>query len=154
MNNWIRLLIVAVLGIMLALPAGAGDKTKAKLLPPEKYNAAVENLLVGLQSDNKGLQKSCAYMLGVLEADEAVIPLMRMLRECEEPCGRCAVALALCRIGDARGVYAVKQMVRFDDCPQLRLRAAWFYNQYVQEGTFVFKEIPGQETEVEVAEMK
>ena len=152
MKNWIRLSIVAGLGIMLALPAGAGDKTKAKLLPPEEYKAAVENLLVGLQSDNQGLQKSCAYMLGVLEAEEAVIPLMRLLRNCDQSCTRCQAALALCRIGDARGIYAVKQAVRFDDCPQLRLRAAWYYNQYVREGTFVFKEVGGEVKEIVLSE--
>ena len=152
MNNWIRLCIVAVLGIMLALPAGAWDKTKAKLLPPDKYKAAVENLLVGLQSDNEGLQKSCAYMLGVLEAEEAVIPLMRMLRNSEQTCTRCVACWSLCKIGDARGVYAVKQSVKFDDCPQLRLRAAWFYNRYVHEGTFVFREVGGEAKEIVISE--
>jgi hypothetical protein len=144
MKQAMRLFITVALGIMLVLPAGAGDKTKKKLLPPEKYEAAVANLLVGLQSDNAGLRKSSAHMLGVLEADEAVIPLMHMLRECSDSCGRLVAALALCRIGDARGVYAVKQAVRFDDCPKLRIAAAWFYNQYVKEGTFVFREIEGE----------
>ena len=153
MRQAIRFFFVAVLGFMLVLPAGAGDKPKKMLLPPDKYRAAVENLLVGLQSDNQGLQRSCAFMLGVLEADEAVIPLMRLLRQCDESCIRCVAAMSLCRIGDARGVYAVKQAVRFDDCPGVKLRAAWYYNQFVKEGTFVFKEVPGQEG-VDIVEVK
>jgi hypothetical protein len=151
MRQIIRLFVVAVLGIMLVLPVGAGDKTKQKLLPPEKYKAAVANLLVGLQSDNQGLQRSCAFMLGVLEADEAVIPLMRLLRECDEACIRCTAALALCRIGDARGTYAAKQAALCDDCPITRVRIAWYYNQYVKEGTFVFREVPGTEGGLEVS---
>jgi hypothetical protein len=151
MKGGIRFCLVAALGVMLVLPAGAGDKPTKKLLPPEKYEAVVANLLVGIQSDNEGLQKSCAHMLGVLEAEEAVIPLMRMLRDCDESCARVVAALALCRIGNPRGVYAVKQAVRFDECPKLKLAAAWFYNQYVKEGTFVFREIGHDTQEIEIS---
>jgi hypothetical protein len=60
-----------------------------------------------------------------------------MLHEGEEEC-RVVAALALCRIGDARGTFAVKQAVRFDKSERVQKLAAWFYDQYVKPGTYQF----------------
>ena len=42
-------------------------------------NLAVQNLLIGLESNNAGLTSSSAYYLGELNSTEAVIPLMKIL---------------------------------------------------------------------------
>lgn len=130
------LLGVIVLSIAVSLSANAGDKTLFG--STEKYDRAEATLLAGLMSDNEGLRESSAYMLGELKSDKAVIPLMAMLRcnDCET--ARIVAALALCRIADPRGLYAVKQAVQFDDNSSVQSRCAWFYNEYVQAGTFTF----------------
>ncbi len=127
---------VIALAVMLAYPAAADDvKTK---IGAAKFDLAVENLLVALKSDNCGLKKSASYMLGEMQAEEALIPLMAALRKANDDCERIAAAWALCKIGDARGVYAVKQAARFDDSQKVRSHCAWYYNLYVQNGTFAF----------------
>lgn len=141
---------VIALSIMLALPATALDIRKE--IGNAKYDRAVENLLQGAMSDNVGLRRSSIYLLGEFEAKDAVIPLMRVLRSCTDDGCRVAAAWALCKIGDGRGTYAVKQAVRFDDTPKVRLHCAWYYNLYVSEGTFVF--IPSQEATTQVAELR
>jgi len=125
--------LVPVIAILLASTALAGGHQSSSAIS----DAAEHNLLMALSSENYGLQESAAYLLGEMNSDRAVIPLMRMLRS-DRQSARIVAALALCRIGDARGVYAVKRASRFDDDAQVRQRCAWFYEQYVAPGSFAF----------------
>jgi hypothetical protein len=100
---------------------------------PETRKAAITNLLIGLNSDNYGLRTSSAFMLGEIKADEAVIPLMKMLRTEKHECGRIAAALALYKINDSRGVFAVKQAIRFDNNQWVRKMCSNFYNQTLRD---------------------
>ncbi len=100
---------------------------KESLENPVTRKAAVENLLDGLQSNNYGLRTSSAFILGEIRAVEAVYPLMRMLRteECEE--GRIVAALALYKIDNPKGTFAVKQATRFDRSKRVRKMCTNFY---------------------------
>lgn len=130
--------VLGVLVLVAALTALAAGGVKDSGLATEKYNAAVENLMIGLASDNLGLRESAAFMLGELKADAAVIPLMEMLRSDDHESSRVVAALALCRIGEGRGVYAVKRAASFDESETVARRCAWFYDQYVHPGSFDF----------------
>jgi hypothetical protein len=77
-------------------------------------------------------------MLGELKATEAVVPLMAILRSDDRECCRTVAALALCRIGEARGVFAVKRAVKFDESESVQQKCAWFYEQYVSPGSYGF----------------
>jgi len=118
-------------------------------LTPEQYARAEENLLIGLQADNQGVREGSAYMLGELKSSKAVIPLMAMLKSGSET-SRVVAALALTRIGDARGVYAVKRAATFDESPQVQQKCAFFVNAYAQPGSFQFA-VVGTEGELEMA---
>jgi len=133
---------------VFAVGLGNLSYASAKLDPgSEKYEMAETNLLIGLQSDNQGLRESSAFMLGELKSAKAVIPLMNILRSEEHESSRVVAALALCRIGDARGVYAVKQATKFDDSQFVQQKCAWFYDQYVQPGSFDFMAAGAEQTE-------
>lgn len=134
--------ILASLVLLAAFSTLAAGGDKYAGMSKEKYTAAVENLLIGLGSDNIGLKGGCAYMLGELKAKEAVVPLMAMLKSdaCED-C-RTVAALALCRIGDERGAYAVRRAVKFDESGSVQQKCAWFYEQYVTPGSFGFVSEP------------
>ncbi|MBK7631863.1 MAG: hypothetical protein IPJ23_14375 [Ignavibacteriales bacterium] len=90
-------------------------------------NQISENLLIGLQSCNKGLTASCAYLIGEFCCKKSVIPLMALLHnaECEEI--RILAALSLCKIGDARGVFAVKTSALYDDSQRVKRLCGLFY---------------------------
>ena len=99
---------------------------------------AIQNLLIGLDSDNIGLTSSSAFYLGELSSSEAVIPLMKMLRNAEQEELRISAALALFKIGDARGIYAVKRAIIFDESKRVsniceKLYNAYLYNKYSSE---------------------
>jgi HEAT repeat protein len=129
---------LGVLVLLAAFTTLAAGGEKYAGLTNEKYDAAVVNLMIGLKSDNLGLKQSSAFMLGELKAQEAVVPLMAILRSQEPECCRIVAALALCRIGDERGVFAVKRAVKFDESVEVAQKCAWFYEQYVQPGTYGF----------------
>jgi len=152
MKKCLMMFGVIALAITMALPATAHDLKKE--LGEAKYNLAVQNLLVGVGEENQncGLRRSAIYMLGELESTEAVIPLMRVLHSCPDEKSRIAAAWALCKIGDARGEYAVKQAVRFDDSPKVKIHCAWYYNTYVNDGTFAF--YPSASAPTQIAEKR
>jgi HEAT repeat protein len=95
--------------------------------------SAVNNLLVGLESDNFGLKTSSAYLLGELESAKAVIPLLKILHNDANEEARIMAALALYKIGDARGLYAIKQAIRFDDSERVRNLCTKFYKAYLSK---------------------
>ena len=99
---------------------------------------AIPNLLIAIESDNQGLRESAAFFLGEYKCRRAVIPLMAMLKDDPNPSTRALAALALCRIGDERGLFAVQRAVRFDDNVGVKELCAWYYNEYVAPGSFAF----------------
>jgi hypothetical protein len=136
MKTGSKILGVTAMAIVLAWPARGSDIKQQ--IGEARYQKAVANLLVAIKSDNRGLRNSAAYLLGEFEAKEAVVPLMAILHDGKDVTSRIAAAWALCRIGDARGVFAVKQAVRFDASKQVQRLCAWYYNVYVDAGTFTF----------------
>ncbi len=94
---------------------------------------AIENLLIGLDSDNSGLTASSAFHLGELSSAEAVIPLMKVLRNSEQEELRIPAALALLKIGDARGIYAIKRAIVFDESKRVRDMCEKFYNSHLYD---------------------
>jgi hypothetical protein len=121
--------------LAMAAPALAGDEELLVLTADR--DAVVQSLLTKLSGCDPAVSRNAAYLLGEGKCTEAVIPLMRMLHDGEEQC-RVIAALALARIGDGRGTYAVRQTARFDASPRVRTLAAWYYEQYVKPGTFAF----------------
>ena len=133
MKTTIRIFALVAMLAAVTVTGFAGDNDK---LPYDK-DQAERNLLVGLASDNLGLRESCAFMLGEIGSQKAVVPLMAMLHDGVES-SRVVAALALTRIGDARGIYAVKQAAKFDESQRVQKLAAWYYNQYAVPGSFEF----------------
>jgi len=141
---------LAVLGLMIMASTLVVAGEQPRSLTPEQYARAEQNLLIGLCSDNQGVREGSAYMLGELRSPKAVIPLMAMLRNDDMESSRIVAALALTRIGDARGVYAVKRAATFDASGQVQQKCAFFVNEYAQPGAFEFAQV-GTEGVLEMA---
>ncbi|MCF8240489.1 MAG: hypothetical protein K9J16_03820 [Melioribacteraceae bacterium] len=123
-----QLLSVLILLLSLPLLASGGEAAKkSSTLTKEIIEA---NYLAGLSSDNCGLRNSCAYFLGEMKSEKAVIPLMKMLRTNDNVCARLVAALALIKIGDERGVYLVKRTGELDDDQRLARMCEQFYKAY------------------------
>ena len=138
--------------LLVAVITQARAQDIQKELGDARFDKAVENYLVALQSPNDGLRRSAIYQLGQLAAKDAAIPLMGILRNAQDEKSRVAAAWALCKIGNPAGTYAVKQAVRFDESKKVKMHAAWYFNLYVSEGTFAF--IPAASGTTTVAELR
>ena len=137
--------ILAAAALIIAATTAAAASDPSTALTAEQYARAELNLLIGIESDNQGVKESSVYLLGELQSSKAVIPLMKMLRSDDQESARIVAALALCRIGDARGVYAVKRATQFDGNERVAQRCAWFYNEYVRAGAFEFATVETQD---------
>ncbi len=125
------LLILTLSAILLSSNIFAAKlPTMLTKMELEKFE---QNLLEGIKSDNYGLRASATYILGELRSDKSVIALMGVLHNEKEEGGRIVAALALYKIGDARGLYAVKQAAKFDDSERVRRQCEKFYFEHLME---------------------
>jgi len=105
-------------------------KDKKDIRPTLNKSLVEANLLAGIQSDNFGLRTSAAMMLGDIQCEKAVFPLMSMLKHETDERARIVAALSLYKIGDPVGIYAIKQSARFDESARVRKLCALFYQEY------------------------
>jgi HEAT repeat protein len=132
------IILIAILAVIASV---VPTQAQESVLPPKANKVLIEeNLLIGLATNNTGLQRSCALLLGRIQSDRSIIPLMEILHNNSDPNVRIAAAWALCKIGDARGVYAVKMAVRFDESSKVQTTCAWYYENFVKQGTFTFSQ--------------
>jgi HEAT repeat protein len=132
-----RRLVAFTFGLLVLMSGAALAGEEEMIALSLDREATVSRILSRMQSCSAQEMRSLACILGEGKVSEAVIPLLTMLHNGNEDC-RIAAALALARIGDARGTFAVKQSARLDESPRVRLVSAWFYETYVQPGTFAF----------------
>lgn len=115
-----KYLIVIYLALVLIpiTTITAGDLNK------DKKSAVVDNLTVGITSDNSGLRTSSANVLTNLitnayledsDARKAMIPLLEMLDKGKTDCERIAAAVALYKLGNGIGIYRLRGVALFDD---------------------------------------
>lgn len=116
----IKVLAVAIFAILFTVSSFGFSK--------EKYKQIENNLLVGLNTDNQGLQVSCAFFLGELKSEKAVIPLLKMLKSGKTEEERIIAALSLSKIQTERALFAVKQRIKFDDSERVQRLCELFYN--------------------------
>ena len=135
-------LVCVVLIAVILFSANLYAQPVPKRLIQMNETQITENLLTGMNSCNKGLCASCVYMIGDLCCKKGVIKLMSLLHsaECEEI--RILAALSLCKIGDGRGIFAVKRAAVYDESERVKKLCGIFYKAfesgkiYVQEPNF------------------
>lgn len=93
-------------------------------------DVVIANLVNGVESENLGLKISSVYYLGEKKAEESVIPLMKILKNDENPQARIIAALSLLKIGNEKGMFAVKRAIKFDDDEQVQRMCNIFFTMY------------------------
>ena len=96
-----------------------------------EYSKIENNLLEGIDSENQGLKLSSAYFLGEIQSDKAIIPLLEILHNSDEYSAKQVAALALYKINSARGMFAIKQAIKFEENAQTRRICKILYNQHL-----------------------
>lgn len=131
MKRSVLVIVILVLAVTFAAFANEGVE-KSNAQPGFKKEVVEANLLNGVASANFGLRTSAAAMLGDLKSSQAVIPLMRMLRTESDERARVVAALALYKIGDPVGIYAVKMTGQLDGNERVKKLCTLFYNVFEQ----------------------
>jgi hypothetical protein len=126
-----RIVLFAV-SLLLLLPFQILPQEIAVQNIPAK-DACIKTLLEGLQTENRGLQAGCAYMLGEICCDRGVITLLDILHNNPSEELRILAALSLYKIGDSRGIYAIKQSIKFDESYRVRRLCERFYKAHLQK---------------------
>lgn len=96
-------------------------------------DACVKTLLEGLQTENRGLKAGCTYMLGELCCDRGVITLLDILHNSSSEELRILAALSLYKISDSRGIFAIKQSIKYDESDRVSRLCEKFYRSYMQK---------------------
>jgi hypothetical protein len=122
-------MILTVAAVLMAFSSvmAVDPQTPTTTVNMDKVEAS---LLNGLNSKNQGLMISSTQMLGNIQSDKAVIPLMHVLKSDTNESCKIAAALALYNIGDERGIYAIKRAAKFDDSNKVRSFCDKFYKAY------------------------
>ena len=93
----------------------------------------IKNLIQGINSDNPGLKAGCIYMIGELCSDKGVVTLLNILHNNPSEELRILAALSLYKINDSRGIFAIKQAIKFDESKRVSRLCETFYRAYLQD---------------------
>ena len=122
-----KILLTALVVCFTALATNAGElPTLTKQI---NFNEVEANLLAGIEANNQGLFISSTQKLGDIKSEKAVIPLMKVLKSSNDEASRLAAALALYKIGNSKGIYAVKMASKYDDSKRVRTLCDKFYKE-------------------------
>ncbi len=130
MKNSLLIAVLLLLSSSISLYAG----TKISSANPKVTHKAIDNYLVGANSDNEGVKLSCAYFMGEYKITEGVIPLMKILHDGKTEETRIIAALALTKIGTPMALYAVKEASRLDNSERVRRLCRGFYDSSLLNG--------------------
>ena len=121
-----RLTVLFAVSLTLLLsfrihPQETASKTSAEM------EACFQTLQQGLISENEGLMAGCAYMIGELQCQRSVIALLAILHDNPSEELRILAALSLYKLGDSRGIYAIKQAIKYDESERVQRMCKIFY---------------------------
>ena len=111
---------------------------RAQKVTDGKYDKAVANLIIGINSENRGLEKSSIYYAGRDRVIEAVDALIERLNNEDDPSTRILIALSLYEIRDRRGFNAIKELSTKDKNERVRSISGLIYNEYAKSTDLKF----------------
>ena len=125
--------------LFFALIAVQAAQAQSAEFTVEKKSAIVDNLTVGIKSENTGLHTSSSFVLSDLvndgylnaeDASKALIPLLKLLKYGETEEVRIAAALALSQLGDEIGIYQLRGVGKYDDDEKVAIVCKNLYYTY------------------------
>jgi len=128
-----RLLLSALLVLVITVTSFGFVRPNPAKKNVMNRDLVITNLMNGIESGNQGLRLSSSYFLGEMKSDEAVIPLMRILKSDQNDEARIMAALSLIKIGDARGIFTIKQAISFDNSERVKKMCSIFYQYYLSK---------------------
>ena len=107
---------------------GISPKNNAETEIPQN---SIDNLILGIQSENCGLCRSCIYYVGKYKIDEAVNSLIERVRKESNPHTRILIAISLYQIGNKHGIFELDRMGYNDPDEYVKEICRNIYNEYL-----------------------
>jgi len=105
------------IGLALVLTVFLTGALLANSPGDKEYN---QYLIKSLQDENVGIRSSAAQLLGERKVEEAVKPLVKMLKTEKNASTRIVIAMALYQIGDEKALPALKEVALKDKSKTVR----------------------------------
>lgn len=128
-NNLVKLFTLTVLFTLLFSTAAFSQTNSIKDLTDHKY--ALENLTIGINSENPGVRKSAVYFAGKYKIEELVSALIDRLENEKDPSVRLLIAYSLYEINDVEGMKAVKELSLRDKDIKVKRMGTALYNDFL-----------------------
>lgn len=117
----------AALALVQTANVFSQENIKEKLF---QHPTAVNDLMIGIQSENDGLRKSSIYFAGKYRIREVVSALIDQMDQEKNPSIRILIANSLFRIGDERGMEKIIAVAAKDDNGKVRRICSALVREY------------------------
>lgn len=120
--------LVAVLFILLVTDT-FGQNQKISDLSKHKY--ALQNLVIGIHSENKGVRESSIYLAGqyrFIDTENALIEQLKVEKDSDI---KVLIGLALFRMNSETGMNELQMLTKKDSNPRVRRMSQAIYNEYL-----------------------
>ena len=129
MKTLSALIVMLFFSFILSETAFGGSDLKKG---PQKFSKnTIQSLIVGLNSDNKGLIIGCAILAGEYKITETVEHLAKILNSDLSYDVKTAAVYSLYQIQNKEALIALKKACVMNKCPFLKQSAEVFLNHYL-----------------------
>ena len=102
-----------------------------KLSEVSKHKYALQNLVMGIQSENAGVRESSIYFAGQYRFIDTEDALLKQLKVEKESDIKVLIGLALFRMNSEKGMFELKKLASKDENPGVRRMSSAIYNEYL-----------------------
>jgi hypothetical protein len=120
--------LVAILFVLLVTDT-FGQNQKISEISKHKY--ALQNLEMGIQSENAGVRESSIYFAGhyrFIDAEDALIKQLKVEKDSDI---KVLIGLALFRMNSEKGMNELQRLASSDENPRVRRMSYAIYNEYL-----------------------
>jgi len=120
--------LVAILFVLLVTDT-FGQNQKISDLSKHKY--ALQNLVIGIHSENEGVRESSIYFAGqyrFIDTEDALIEQLKVEKDSDI---KVLIGLALFRMNSEKGMNELQMLTKKDSNPRVRRMSQAIYNEYL-----------------------
>ena len=121
-------ILVAILFVLLVTDS-FGQNQRISEVSKHKY--ALQNLEMGIQSDNNGVRESSIYFAGKYRFVDAEDALIKQLKVEKDSDIKVLIGLALFRMNSEKGMNEIQRLASVDENPRVKRMSQAIYNEYL-----------------------
>jgi len=120
--------LVAILFVLLVTDTFAQNQ---KISQVSNHKYALQNLEMGIQSENEGVRESAIYLAGqyrFIDTEDALIKQLKVEKDSDI---KVLIGLALFRMNSEKGMNELQRLALSDENPRVRRMSSAIYSEYL-----------------------